>query len=60
MGIKSLIEAHISHGKSHISYIANQLCIEKEKATELDREARLMISHELGHCRIAITNNYLE
>ena len=59
VGVKSPVEAHVSHGKAHISYIANQLCIEKEKAIELDREARLMISHELGHCRIAITNNYL-
>lgn len=59
VGVKSPVEARIRHGLPHIKHIASQLGIEKESALKLDIEARMTISNELGHSRIAITNNYL-
>ena len=58
-GQKSPVEANIEHGKAHIAYLASQLNISQAEAKELDKDARLTISAELGHCRIGITNNYL-
>ena len=58
-GQKSPVEAQTGHGKNHIAYLSAQLNISMAEASRLDREARLTISHELGHARVAITNNYL-
>lgn len=58
-GQKSPVEANISHGRAHLAYLSNQLGISRVNAAALDRAARIAISHELGHSRIAITNNYL-
>jgi hypothetical protein len=47
------------HGKKHIQYIASHLKISTNEAKKLDKESRLIISKELGHNRISITNSYL-
>jgi hypothetical protein len=58
-GEKSPVESHMAHGSEHINYLSEKLSITTEQAIELDKEARLTISQELGHNRIEITNNYL-
>jgi site-specific recombinase XerD len=58
-GVKSPIRAGVTHGKSHIQYIAKEKGISYQAAKEFDINARLQISHELGHGRTSITNAYL-
>lgn len=59
MGEKSPVEARVGHGKAHMEYLSNSLSMSLREAAERDKSVRIMISHELGHSRIAITNNYL-
>ena len=57
-GVKSPVQAGVEH-KQHITHIANQMGISLLEAKQLDFRARMLVSHELGHSRISITNNYL-
>lgn len=58
-GFKSPVESPFSHGKEHIDGMAKALDLTNEQAKELDRYARTMISEELGHHRLDVTNKYL-
>jgi len=57
-GVKSPVQSGVEH-KKHITHIVNELGITRQKAIQVDREARITVSRELGHSRISITNNYL-
>lgn len=59
MGVKSPVRSKIKHGERHHEYIAKKLGISLSDARERDMNARLIISNELGHERINITNSYL-
>ena len=56
--VKSPVQSGVEH-KKHIAHIVNELGITRQEAIQLDREARMTVSRELGHSRISITNNYL-
>jgi hypothetical protein len=58
-GVQSPVVAGIEHGKEHIEHIASEKEITFAQAKELDQQARLEISKELGHHRMEITNAYL-
>jgi site-specific recombinase XerD len=58
MGVKSPVQAGVEH-KQHHTHIAKQMGISLQEAKQLDFRARILVSHELGHSRISITNNYL-
>lgn len=49
VGVQSPVEARVSHGKAHITHIASHLFISRESALALDVEAKMTVSHELGH-----------
>lgn len=53
------VAAGIPHGKKHLKFIAEQLSIQEFEAQRIDLNARTIISVELGHHRIDITNSYL-
>lgn len=57
-GVKSPVQSGVEH-KKHIEHIAKELGITRQKAAQVDREARITVSRELGHSRVSITNNYL-
>ncbi|MGR6841732.1 integrase domain-containing protein [Aliivibrio wodanis] len=57
-GALSPVLANVPHSTHH-QYLATTLNISKQDARQLDHQARLQISKELGHERISITNNYL-
>ena len=57
--VKCPVSAHVKHGTAHITYIAKDLSISTEAARQIDSEARITISRELGHNRELITNTYL-
>ena len=57
-GVKAPIAAGIEHKDRH-DFIAKELNISKDDARKLDHEARMIVSSELGHGRIQITNSYL-
>ncbi|MCG3861760.1 integrase domain-containing protein [Psychrobacter sp. Ps5] len=57
-GVKSPIAAGVEH-KLRYDFIAKELGITKTEAKRLDHEARMIVSSELGHGRIQITNSYL-
>lgn len=58
-GYKSPVETGFKHGKSHIENMAKDLGKSSKEAKDLDQKARLIISEELGHHRIDVTNKYL-
>jgi len=53
------LRAEISHGKAHFEYLSIELGISIKEARIKDKEARKIISQELGHLRQDITNHYL-
>lgn len=57
-GVKCPVVAGIKHKERH-NFIAKKLNISKSEAKKLDHEARMIVSQELGHGRIQITNSYL-
>ena len=57
-GVKCPVAAGIEHKDRH-DFIAKELNISKDEARKLDHEARMIVSNELGHGRIQITNSYL-
>jgi len=58
-GVPCPVSIGISHGAKHHHFIAKTLGISLKVAKALDKKARLIVSEELGHSRIEITNNYL-
>ena len=58
-GAESPVRAGVKHGESHIKYLSETLKISQEAAKSLDISARMQVANELGHSRVAISNNYL-
>lgn len=58
VGLPTPVQAGIPHRERH-TFIAKELGISIEEAKAVDHAARMQVSRELGHSRIAITNSYL-
>lgn len=58
-GVVCPIVAGVRHGVTHHRYMAERLGISKDQARLLDHQARRVVSEELGHHRVDVTNNYL-
>ena len=58
-GVSSPICSGVPHGKGHHLYVASAANMSLSEATRLDAAARAVISAELGHGRIEISNSYL-
>ncbi|MBC7005526.1 integrase domain-containing protein [Photobacterium sp. BZF1] len=58
-GVLCPVVAKIPHGKAHHQYLAEKLNLSLKDAKAIDRQARKIVSLELGHKRISITNSYI-
>ena len=58
-GVACPVVAGIRHGVTHIRHMVSELGISEAEARELNEYARLVISEELGHHRVDVTNAYL-
>ncbi|MCQ1058898.1 integrase domain-containing protein [Photobacterium sp. DNB23_23_1] len=53
------VVAQTPHGQAHHKYLAEKLNVSLKEAKSIDKKARKVVSKELGHKRISITNSYI-
>ena len=58
-GVQCPVVAKVPHGKAHYQYLAEKLNLPLKETKAIDRQARKIVSLELGHKRISITNSYI-
>ncbi|PSW18908.1 integrase [Photobacterium sanctipauli] len=58
-GVQCPVLAQVSHGKEHHQYLAEKLNVSIKEAKLIDKAARRVVSKELGHKRISVTNSYI-
>ncbi|PSW15771.1 integrase [Photobacterium rosenbergii] len=58
-GVQCPVVANVQHGKAHHIYLAEKLNVSLKEAKAIDKAAREIVTKELGHKRISITNSYI-